>query len=500
MDEALRTTRRALLGTAATLLASVTGLSSSATAAEPTIDLDPRRVPDPASGESLALARHVALTRYADLPATAVQMCARSILDALGVSMAASGQEPACRPFLAQALEEGRGGDAVVLGTGRRTTPSLAALANGALAHALDFEDAHDPSRTHPTAAPVAAAVALASSRAGLSGREFLLAVALGSDVTCRISMAQGNVSELPRAFYPPAIAGTMGATATASRLLGLTPEQTLDAFSLALCQNACSAEILSDAYSDLRAVRDGFSAQVAVQAAQLARRGVKGFSRPFEGERGLYAMYAGGRHIPGKLTEALGQRYEGQYVGFKAWPACRDTHPYIQAVLEGMARDRLDPSQIETIHATVPPASLIVCEPAAEKRRPRAAIDAKFSLYYTIASTVLRRAVTFASYTPEALRTPEVLALADRVAYSVGKPAPLIRVHLRDGSVKDWHIDALYGSPGRPMSEAALVEKFIDCGRAALKPRSGQQLAKRAQQILALHDVSDMRPLLRSL
>src|SRR5690348_1654524 len=105
------------------------------------------------------------------------------------------------------------------------------------------------------------------------------MAVMLGSDVCCRISMAQGNVDELPKAFYPPAIAGTFGATATAARLMQLTPEQTLDAFSLALCQNSCSAEILSDAYSDIRAVRDGLCAQVGVQAAQLARRGVKGFS-----------------------------------------------------------------------------------------------------------------------------------------------------------------------------------------------------------------------------
>ena len=490
--------RRALLGGAATLLLPATGVAQGVAGAAAAADL--RRSPDPDSGESLALARHVALTRFEAIPAEALRMSRLSILDAIGVSMAASREEPACRPFLEQAFDEGADGDAVVLGTGRRATTGFAALANGALAHALDYEDAHDPSRTHPNAAPVAAAVALASARPGVTGREFVLAIALGSDVTCRISMAQGNVDELPRSFYPPAIAGTFGATATAARLLGLTPEQTLDAFSLALCQNACSAEILSDAYSDLRAVRDGPCAQTAVQAAQLARRGVRGFARPIEGQRGLYAMVSGGRHVPGRLTAGLGQRFEGQFVGFKAWPACRDAHPFIQAVLAGMQRDRLDPAQIAALRASVPQRSLIICEPADEKRRPRAAIDAKFSLYFTVATALRYGKVDLGSFAPAALSEAATLALADRVHYVVSRDAAHIDVTLRDGSMRRWEAGALYGSPENPLSEAALVAKFMDCGRAAQRPVAATALQDISRRLLALEQVPDMRDLLRQL
>lgn len=481
-------------GAASLLLPAVAGAQQAATV---NASNSARRRADKSSGESLALARHVALTPLAALPATARHMSARSILDAIGVSMAASGEEPVCAPFLAQALEAGAGGQSVVLGTGQRSSIALSALANGALAHALDYEDAHDPSRTHPNAAAVAAAVAIASARAGVSGSDFLLAVALGADVACRVSMAQGNVDDLPRAFYPPAIAGTFGATATAARLLGLTPEQVLSAFSLALCQNSCSAEILSDAYSDLRAVRDGFCAQAGVQAAQLASRGVRGFAAPFEGERGLYAMVADGLHLPGMLVRDLGSRFEGEFVGFKAWPACRDNHPYIQAVLEGQARDNLDPAMIESITAEVPRRSLIVCEPMAEKRRPRAAIDAKFSLYFTVAATLRQRAVTFGTYSPAALRDPATLAIADRVGYVVTDGPPRLMLRLRDGRSLEWRPGTLYGSPENPLPDSVLVDKFVDCGRVARRPRSATALRPLAARLLALEQEPDMRKLL---
>jgi hypothetical protein len=108
--------RRALFGGAATLLLPATGVAQGVVGgADTAAATDLRRSPDPDSGESLALARHVALTRFEAIPAEALRMSRLSILDAIGVSMAASREEPACRPFLEQAFDEGAGGDAVVL-------------------------------------------------------------------------------------------------------------------------------------------------------------------------------------------------------------------------------------------------------------------------------------------------------------------------------------------------------------------------------------------------
>ena len=518
MDDTVRRDRRAvlqgaaLLPAAALLHAAASREAGAADASQPTAQppnrADDLRVPaDPASGESLALARHVAQTRLEDIPAAALRMSRLSILDALGVSMAASGEEPAVRPFLEQAFEGGAGGESVVLGTGRRSTAMLAALANGALAHALDYEDAHDPSRTHPNAAPVAAAVALASAPSSvgappaISGKAFLEGG--GTGLRCHLPHLDGT-GQCRRAA-----AGVLSArhrrhfrrhrhgVETAGPFGRADAERILDR---AVPERLQRRDPLRCLFRPARGARRVLGPGRRAGPRSWRARGVKGFSRPFEGERGFYAMVSDGRHVPGLLTRELGTRFEGQFVGYKGWPACRDAHPYIQAVLEGMARDRLDSAQIESIHAWVPQRSLIICEPRAEKRRPRAAIDAKFSLYFTVATALRHGRVDFGSFAPDALRDGATLALADRVDYTVGNGPALLEVQLRGGRRVGWRIDALYGSPENPMSEAALVAKFIDCGKVAMRPVDGATLRQVAQDVLAIERVPEMRALLLNL
>src|SRR5262245_41712891 len=111
------------------------------------------------------LAAHVARVRYPDLSGAAVLAAKRSLLDAIGVSLGASGLEPACAPFLALAAESS--GPCTVLGSQQRAAPLMAALANGALAHALDYEDAYDGAPLHPNAALVAVGGGVAAGALG---------------------------------------------------------------------------------------------------------------------------------------------------------------------------------------------------------------------------------------------------------------------------------------------------------------------------------------------
>src|SRR5262245_17580809 len=134
------------------------------------------------------LAAHVARARYEDLAPAAVLAAKRSLLDAIGVSLGASGLEPACAPFAALATESS--GPCTVLGAQHRTSPLLAALANGALAHALDYEDAYDGAPVHPNAASVPVALALAERTPSLSGRQLVTALAVGCDLVCRLGLS----------------------------------------------------------------------------------------------------------------------------------------------------------------------------------------------------------------------------------------------------------------------------------------------------------------------
>jgi 2-methylcitrate dehydratase PrpD len=457
---------------------------------------------DPDSGESLTLARYVARTGFEDVPADVVEMTQRSILDAIGVSLAASGLEPACRPFIDHALESGGSKESSILGTGRQVAAIHAALANGSLAHAMDYEDAHEETRTHPNAAAIAAALPLAE-RLGASGRDLIVAVALGCDVVCRLARALVTEGAPPPGFYQPAIVGTFGAATAAAKLLGLSPEGVLDTWSLALCQNSCSAELQNSPESQIRAVREGPCARVGLEAALLAAKGVRGFEAPFEGKSGFFVMYAQGAQQRSLLGD-LNTRFAGRDVSFKAWPSCRDTHVYVQAALELLDQRPIDPRDIAAVTAIVTPQNMIVCEPADLKRRPRTAIAGKFSLYYTLATAIIDRRVEFGSFADAALARPQVLALGDKVAYRVDPDAvgrgEVLEVELRDGTTLRHSVRAVYGSPAAPLPIDALVAKFVDCGGRALRPRSANRLQQVAAELLALDRVASVRKVIARL
>ena len=134
------------------------------------------------------LIRHVLDVDYGDLPAAAILAQKNSMADMLAVMLAATGLDTASAPFAAFAAAEGRG-RCTLLGRGEKTSPALAALANGALVHALDYEDSHETATVHPNSAALPALMALSQHLGGVSGRRFLTAMALASDICCRLDL-----------------------------------------------------------------------------------------------------------------------------------------------------------------------------------------------------------------------------------------------------------------------------------------------------------------------
>jgi 2-methylcitrate dehydratase PrpD len=210
--------------------------------------------------------------------------------------------------------------------------------------------------------------------------------------------------------------------------------------------------------------------------------------------------MYAQGLKRA-SLLDDLGSRFAGRDISFKAWPSCRDTHIYVQAALQILAEHNLDIADIAAVTANVTAKNMIVCEPVDLKRRPQTAIAGKFSLYYTVATTLVERRLDFASYSEEALKRENVLALADKVAFRT-VPAmgdgPVLEIKLRNGTVHRSSVRSVYGSPAAPLSDEELVKKFVDCGSQALRPRAAAELGKIATQLLAIEKAQTLRPLLR--
>lgn len=452
------------------------------------------------------LAEYVVQTSFDEISQQAVEMAKRSLLDALGVTLAASGLSDSCRPFVELAMESGGKKESTILGYGKKVSAEMAAFANGSMAHAMDFEDAHDLALVHPNAPLVPAALALAESIGTVSGKEFLAAMALGCDIVCRLGLAL-RVNPIEFGWYIPPVLGAFGATAAAGKLYHLNKVQLLDAFSLTLCQATCSAELRYNPHSDIRAVRDAFAAKAGIVSVLLAQKGIKGFARPFEGKAGLFSLYARGRYDPSALTRNLGKTFEGANISFKPWPACRGTHTYIEAALGLMDEHAINIRDISDINIIVSPLNTMLCEPLKAKQHPAIAIDAKFSLPFVIATALCHKDVALNRFTPQALKDEKVLDLARRVSYTVNPDTDpgnvlqgFLEIRLQDNTLISKQVTHALGNPENPMSEEALVAKFIDCANQSVKKLSSEKLTIAAQKILSLDKIKNMDEIINCL
>ncbi|UCE33285.1 MAG: MmgE/PrpD family protein [Deltaproteobacteria bacterium] len=408
--------------------------------------------------ESAILAKYVANTVYDDLPEKAVEMTKMSLLDALGVTLAASGLCEECRAFVEIAMESGGKKESTILGFQAKVPAHMAAFANGAMAHALDFEDAHDRALVHPNAATVPAALAMAESIGNVNGKDFIASLAVGCDIVCRLGLAFDE-NPVENGWYIPPILGSFGAASAAGKLLNLDETGILDVFSLTLCQSTCSAELRYSPRSHIRSVRDAFAAKAGVLAARLAQKGVKGFDHPFEGKAGLFSLYSNGKYDGTRLIEGLGKRFEGANISFKPWPACQGTHPYIEAALHILSEHALDLNDIADVRVIVSSLNLMLCEPEHAKKAPQTVIDAKFSIPFTVATALYNKEVGLEHFTPDRLKDKNVLQLAQKIRYDVDPGLGLreatrgfLEIKTKDNKAYAKRVDRAYGHPHKPI------------------------------------------------
>lgn len=451
------------------------------------------------TGLSAKVARHIAETTFDRLPPAVVSVTKAALLDAIGVMLAATALGEGCRPFTELAVRGGGVPASTLFGSRVKVPAPGAAFANGALAHALDFEDAHDTAAIHPNAAAIPAALALAEAAGPMTGAGLITALAVGCDLACRLALA---LREDPAraGWYPPPILGGIGATAAASNLLGLDSQGCLDALSLALCQVTCSGELKSSPHSDVRAVRDAFPAQAAVISALLAEEGVRGFDRPLEGDAGFFALYAHGNYDEDVVTRDLGERFEGEHLSFKPWPSCRGTHAFIEAALSLREEHDLAPDEIVAVVCRGGPILEMLVQPKEQKLRPATAIDAKFSLPFTTAAALVEGEVTLATFAPERLVDERILGLAARVEFvadaaAVGPEAASRGVLELRTPVATWTRSVSHpsGSPERPMGPEQLRAKFLDCAGRATVPLSDASVHQLVERVAHLEEVDDV-------
>lgn len=433
-------------------------------------------------GFTATLAAFAAGLEARALPPEVAEAAGTSLIDQIGAILAAAGLAPETAPFVARARAAGPG-RAVVLGHGFTAPAEAAAFANGAMAHAVDYEDTHDATLVHPGAAVVPAALAVAQET-GAAGAELLAALVAGAEVTCRVALAfRGNPQE-GTGFYILPMIGAFGAAAAAGRLLRLNPAAMEQAFSLAFVQVGGSIAAMEHGPSHLRAVRDAFTARAGVVAAGLAAAGTEGFPALFERRAGYFELFAPGRFDPAAGLAGLGTRFEAARVSLKPWPSCRGTHAFVEAALELRAAHGIAAEQVEAAEVGVSPFFESLLVPAEARRRPASAIAARFSIPFCLGLALARGEVGLTGFDAAARTDPMVLRIADRVRHRV-EPWPqaeatrgTLRLHLAGGRVVAREVLRPLGHPDRPMPPERLAAKLADCAARAPVPPDPARLA----------------------
>lgn len=427
------------------------------------------------SSLSAILAEWAIAARFEDLPTDVAMLTRQRILDIMGVALTSIGT-PFGRGVHAAVSQLGTGSDSTVLGFGSRLPANLAALANGALAHELEFDDTHNETAIH-VSSPVVVAALAAGERMRAAGRDVLAAVAVGNEVVCRIGVAAPG-EFYKSGFHPTGIVGTFGATVAASKLMGLDAAATANALGIAGSMTSGSMESWSDGAS-AKSLHPGWSAHGAIAAATLAAAGVTGPARVLEGRLGFFHQHVRDLAFPfdyARLQGDLGQRWESRLISFKPYPTGHVAHAFIDAALQ-LRAEGIRPEQIARV--TCPIAAFMVplmCEPVAEKLRPATTWHARVSLPFTLAEAFHFGKVDAESYSAERLRDPALLAFAERVHYVVDETAPgreqwrgWVIVEMKDGSRRERIQPHNWGSPQNPLSQEDVEAKFRANGMRAI-------------------------------
>lgn len=344
----------------------------------------------------------------ASLPDEARAVARHCVLDWFGCAIAGS-REPLAE-ILARELAAGDAGSSALVARAERTGVATAALINGAMSHALDFDDTHTLMSGHPSAPVVPAALALAE-RDGRDGASFVAAIVTGIELECRLG-ALVNPGHYSLGFHATGTLGTFGAAAACAHLLGLDNERWRHALGLAGTQ---AAGLKSGFGMMAKPLHAGRAASSGLQAARLASAGFTGNTAVVENAQGFAATH-GASEIDLKRLDRHAGRFLITDTLFKYHAACYLTHASIEAAARIRREHDLRPDEIDSVELRASAGCIGVCDIAA----PATGLEGKFSLRATAAMALLGDDTGDpAAYNDARMRDPELVAMRDRIEFA---------------------------------------------------------------------------------
>ena len=376
--------------------------------------------------------------------------------------------------ILAEEFKSGAGGASTLIARGAKASPHDAALVNGAVSHALDYDDVNQLMGGHPTV-PVAAAVLAVGEAMGRSGRDMLTAFIAGYEVECRLGeMAGAEHYEL--GFHATGTYGTFGATAGVARLLGLDAEKTAIALGIAASQ---ASGLKINFGTMTKPLHAGKAAMNGLIAARLAGREFTARGDAIEAPQGFVASQVPGFKAAAVRPDAKAPMAVESNL-FKYHAACYLTHSSIEAIRELKRRHNIGADDMKAMTLFVDPGHLKVCDIA----EPKSGLEIKFAIRHLSGMALAGEdTAALGTYSDANARDQRFIAIRERIRLDT-KPDPkrhrhaaAVSIELNDG--RKLEIEHNVGVPAKDVKLQA--EKLEAKFHALAEPVIGRARTKTA-------------------
>jgi len=407
----------------------------------------------------------VSKLRLDDIPAQGRAVAKTGITDCFGV-MIAGARDPA----IALIDRELSGADGARLAS---LIPSLqkrnvedAAVVNGAAAHILDYDDVTLDG--HPSAVLVPAIIAQGEAL-GASGAELVTAYVAGYEVWVELLIRE-PVPLYQKGWHPTAVRGAVAAAAACAKLRRLSPQKCQTALAIA---SSMAGGLVANFGSLTKCFQVGRAAQSGVLAARLADAGFTASPDALEHQSGFLAAFSptGERELALPfITKDKVWHVVRQGLNLKRYPICYATHRAIDAALALTSKHDLKPADIDHIRVSTGDMQMLMLR----NDRPKTAFEAKFSMQFAMASSVVARAVGLSQLTDDFVARSDVQGLFPKITIETTKetmngsafaPSEAVEIRTAKGEVlSSGPVVHAKGSTQQPLSRAELQEKFDDC------------------------------------
>jgi 2-methylcitrate dehydratase PrpD len=409
------------------------------------------------------LAEFVTRVRAEDIPQQARKLAVDAMTDCVACAIAGASQPLAAAVL--KTIYTAPECPAVLIGTKGRAPAPDAALYNGAVSHALDYDDISHPAYSHPSAVLLPALLACAE-RANVSGCEVVTAYVIGIEVFGKLGRTL-NLRHYKSGWHATSTLGSIAAAVACASLLRLPKAQVLSAIGLGA---AGSSGLRANFGTMAKPLHAGYAARNAVTAALLAMNGADASPDALTHKYGFFRTFNAGEGISEEKFSGWGEPFEilaESGIGLKLYPSCAATHPAIEAAER--IRRALD-GQVEAIRKVRVGMSEFATEPLIYVI-PESGLQGKFSMHYCVASALTREHVNLATFTNEAIADPRARTVMDKVETYIDDRvrddhdfAAVVSVETADGRTREELVRVPPGKPQRWFTHEQMKRKFTDC------------------------------------